>query len=217
MIKLKVLIGIMISALFILSSCTISSSATDPSSNLDRLKKQESTENKNQPLLIDLLENAETIEETAYYKLVCSDFMFYYCIYDGNHVVVKTDGPFNRQPRISMADEYLVKVTLQAGTGLGTQWGYYYDINKDVFSRVFYAIHDQQNGMVAYGVLNRIIVRDIFDKTKYYQEITSFKEPLSEVAEPITKVEFVNDGDKIRVTYLTGSDCKEVTEIFILN
>jgi len=215
--KPKAFASIMISLLFILSSCTPSSGMTDPSSNLTQVEKQESTENKNQLLPIDLLENAETIEEAANYKLVRSDFMFYYCIYDENHVAVKSDGPFNRQPRISMADVYLVKVTLQAGTGLGTQWGYYYDVNKDVFSRVFYAIHDQQNGMVAYGVLNRIIVRDIFDKTKYYQEITSFKESLSDVAEPITKAEFVNDGNEIRVTYLTGSDCREVTEIFILN
>ena len=215
--KRKALISIMISLIFIHTSCTSSSSMPDPSSNLGQLEKQGSTESKSQPLPIDMPENAETVEESAHYKLIRSDFMFYYFLCNENHVMVKAEGPFNRQPRISMVDEHLVKVTLQAGTGLGTQWGYFYDVNEDVFSQVFYSIHDQQNGMVAYVTINGIIVRDIFDKTKYYQEITSFKEPLSEVAEPITKVEFVNDGDKIRVTYLTGSDCKEVTEIFILN
>ena len=64
---------------------------------------------------------------------------------------------------------------------------------------------------------SKVIVRDIFDKTEYYKEISSFQKPFSDVVEPITDVKFVNDGTGIEVSYLTGVDYKEVTEIIKLN
>lgn len=63
---------------------------------------------------------------------------------------------------------------------------------------------------------NKIIVRDIFDKTEYYYEIDSFKNSLSQSSEPFRKVQFVNDGERIEITYLTGNDYHEVTEVFNL-
>ena len=111
-----------------------------------------------------------------------------------------------------MANNHLVKFTIQAGTGRGTQWGYFYDVKKDAFSRVFNSIYDQYDEFVAYRDSGKVIVRDIFDKSNYYTEITSFKESFSDAAEPVLSVEFINNGKSLKVLYLTGSDYREFTE-----
>jgi len=158
------------------------------------------------------IDNAETIEETEYFKIIRADFLYYCYIYDGNHNKVKSEGPFNKQPHILMVNDHLLRFTLQAGTGIGTQWGYFYDIKENFISQVLQSIYDQCDDKVAYGNVKKVIVSSIFNKTKYYYEISTFKEPLSEVAEPITNVEFVDDGARVKVSYLTGADFQEVTE-----
>ena len=201
---------ILLPFLFILSACSTSSSLLDASSMQSLIEV-------NIPYIsADDIKNAETIKENEYYKIIYSDFMYYYYIFDEYHNVVKSGGPLNREPHISMVNNHLIKFTLQSGTGIGTLWGYYYDAKADVFSRIFQSIYDQWDSKVAYGDVKKVIVRDMFDKNEYYQEISLFKKPFSEVAEPITNVKFVNDGNSIEVSYLTGSDYKEVTEIIKL-
>ena len=156
-----------------------------------------------------------TIEETKYYKITTYGFFYYYYIFDNNGDVVMSDGPLSRKPSISI-DNYLVKFILQTGTGIGTQWGFYYHIKMDVFSRIFYCIHDQFHERVVFVNMNKVIVRDIFDKTKFYMELDTFAEPFSEMVEPITSVRFVNSGKCVEVRYLTGSNYQEVVEVFDL-
>jgi hypothetical protein len=163
----------------------------------------------------DNIKNAEIVEEREYYKIINVKSMYYYYIFDENHDVAKTGGPFNKRPSILELDNH-IKFILQAGTGIGTQWGFYYDIKKDAFSRIYQCIYDQYDGKVAYGDVNKVILRDIFDKTIYYQEISNFKEAFSEVAEPVTNVKFVDDGTSVEVSYLTGSNYQEITESFKL-
>ena len=211
MTKLRIFTCILLLTFVMLPSC--SSSLKNPT---DTSSMQDLSVSNNPYISPDDIENAEIVEETEYYKIISSDFIYYYYIFDKNHDIVKFDGFLNKEPYLSIVNAHLVKVTLQAGTGLGTQWGYYYDINADVFSRVFQSIYDQQKGKVAYGDIKKVIVRDIFDKTKYYQEISSFREPLAEVAEPIKNVEFINNGESVKISYLTGDNYRETTEIFNL-
>jgi len=86
-----------------------------------------------------------------------------------------------------------------------------------MLSSIFQCIFDQCNGKVAYGGVNKVIVRDIFDETKYFFEISSFKEPFSNVVEPITNVEFTDGGASVKVSYLTGVNYQEISENFDLN
>ena len=206
MSNLNKIICILLPFLLILSACSTYSTSS----------VQNLTEGNSPYISGDDIKNAETIEETEYYKIIDAGLMYYYYIFDENHNVVKSGGPLNRKPHISMVNNHLLKFTLQSGTGIGTQWGYYYDTKADVFSRVFQSIYDQWDSKVAYGEAEKVIVRDIFDKTQYYQEISSFKTPFSEVAEPITNVKFVNNGTSIEVSYLTGVDYNEVAEIIKL-
>ncbi len=164
----------------------------------------------------ETMKNAQIVDENEYFKIMLSDNLYYCEIYDENNNIVKSDGPFNKLPKISISDDNLVKLTVQAGTGISTQWGYYYDIKKDCFSRIFYSIFDEYNDRMIFRDKNKIIVRDIFDKTEYYYEIDSFKNSLSQSSEPFRKVLFVNDGESIEITYLTGNDYHEVTEVFNL-
>jgi len=218
MIKQKFLACVLILALM-LPACSHSPNLSDatsmqslPESDVLSVSDQETL-----PRTVEeVIERAEPIEETEYYTVFRYDSVKYYLIFDDNHDVARMEGPFGRSPRISMADEQLVKFTMQQGTGIATQWGYYYDVEKDVFSRVFHAIQDEYDGKVAYGATEKVIVRDIFDKTKYYLEINSFEEPFSRSVETIVNVEFVNDGTSIEVTYITGADYRKVSEVFNL-
>lgn len=165
--------------------------------------------------IIENLKNTKITEETDYYQVVYSDYLYYYCIFNSEHQVVKYDGPLNKKPHLSVVNN-MVKFTLQAGTGIGTQWGYYYDINKGIFSEVFSSIYDENKELVVYSDVNKVIIRNIFDKKIYYKEISEFEKTLSNVAEPIIDVKFINDGKSIKITYLSGSDYQKFTEVIDL-
>jgi len=161
-------------------------------------------------------QNAEVVDETDYYKVIRLDSMYYCFIYDENHDVVTTEGRWPVEPGLTIEDSRLVKLTYSAGPSRGLQWGYYYDTKADVLSRTYYYILDEKDGKVAYGGLDKLVVRDIFDKAKYYKEFTTFKLPLSKMVDPITSAEFTGNGNSIKVTYLSGDDYREVSEVFDL-
>ena len=202
--KQKMYVCMVLSLLIILSACASFSNSS--ATSLQCIPQEGSSHS------IISGENVETIDETEYYKVICSDFMYYYYIYDEDCDLVKSGGPLSKQPRISIVND-LVKFTIQSGTGLGTQWGFYYHTKKDVFSRVFECIYDQCDEKVAFGSMEKVVVRDIFDKTQYYLEIADFKEPFSEMIEPITDVKFIDGGTCLEVTYFTGSSYQKVIEV----
>ncbi|MCM1227363.1 MAG: hypothetical protein NC320_08065 [Clostridium sp.] len=163
-----------------------------------------------------LNKDAKIIDESKYYKLLYSDTAYYYEIYNKSGVLIKSGGPFTKPVHLDMPDEWLVKCWYQTGTGISTQWGFYYDTEKDVFSETFIGgLFDEYSGKTICRSKNKLIIRDIFDKTKYYEEINSFENPLSEATEPFIDVRF-KDENKIEVTYLTGDNFEKVTEIIDL-
>ena len=81
---------------------------------------------------------------------------------------------------------------------------------------LFYGISDQRDGKVVYIDVDRVVVRDIFNQSKYYCEFSKFNNPLSDVAEPIVNATFLGSGNQIQITYLTGAEYMEVTEVFEL-
>lgn len=155
------------------------------------------------------------VEENQFYKIMKCKDLYYYQIFDINSNVVKMEGPLSKSPNIVLVDDCLLKFTFQSGTGMGTQWGYYYDVNRNMFSDVYYSIFDENNGNVVYSNNKKIIIRDIFVQEKYYQEISSFQKPFSNVVFPFITVEFV-EKNCIKVTYLSGPNCEKVTEFIEL-
>lgn len=107
-------------------------------------------------------------------------------------------------------------MTKQAGTGIGTQSGYFYDPQNNVVSPVFNCIFDHKNGLVARALVDKVVVESIFDDTAFYQEFTTFQHPFSAVAERFVNAEFSEDGKSIRITYYSGADYERITEEFAL-
>lgn len=156
----------------------------------------------------------ETVDEGQYYRLKKSDEAYFYEILDGNGNIVKTDGSYTKEPHISMLNDTTVKVSYQTGTGLSTRWTFYYDTVSGEFSPEYYSVFGESDCNVIYRSGSSIIVSDIFDKTKCYIEISKFKHPISEAADPFINAEIDESGSMIKITYLTGDNFVEVTEYF---
>ena len=154
------------------------------------------------------------VEEGVYHRLYVADQLYYCEFLDHSGNVVRTEGPINKQPEILALEDGLIRFTMQAGTGQATQWGYFYNTENEAFSEVFQCIWDQHEGLVAISQNNSVIVRDIFDPQEFYQEFTAFDQPFSPAAQVFTAVRFTEDGVSIEITYLSGTDYREVTETF---
>lgn len=166
-------------------------------------------------LITETSENEyEIIAEEQYFRVKRSDGAYSYEILDGDGNIVRSDGPYTKEPHISMSDESVVKVSYQAGTGLSTRWTFYYDTVSNEFSPVYYSVFGESGENVIYRSGSSIVISNIFDKTKYYKEINKFKYLLSETVEPFISAEIDDSGDMIKITYLTGDDFEEVTEYF---
>lgn len=162
-------------------------------------------------------EDEEVLENTTYYQISISNSQYYCTFFDKSHQVVRVDGPYSKIPKVSVVNDsnpILLRLTIQTGTGIGTQYGYFYLVDEMKFSETFQSILDQSENLVAYIDKEKVVVRDIFDKTKYDKEISDFRDPFSNVAQPITNASFSEDSKTITVTYLTGENFREVSETF---
>lgn len=160
------------------------------------------------------IENPKEISH--YYEIIQSDLLYYCYFYDYNRNIVRTEGPLTKIPHVEFVDESVVRFTLQAGTGIGTQWGYFYDTQSGVFSDTFQSIYDQADGKVVYTEGKHVIVRNIFDEAAYCKVFSVFGQPFSEVVDPFVEICFAEDGSYVEITYLSGSDYIEITETFQL-
>ena len=158
----------------------------------------------------------EIVEDEDYYQVTCCGFMFSYTLYDKDKEVVKTVESLNRQPNIDMVDDMIVRVYIQAGTGITTRSTYYYDVENNRFSESHNAVFDYCNGLLVRADHDKVIVQSAFDNS-FYQEITDFSASFSPVAFPFVDINFIEDGQSIEVTYHSGDDYTEVTEIFEVN
>lgn len=159
-------------------------------------------------------EECVIISESKYYEIIKYNNMYYYTIFNKNGDTSEKSDFFPKKPEILMQDE-LIKVSYQSGTGLSTEWNYYYDIENDRFSKYFYSVYDKYNETIAYRSQNEIIIENIFEDENH-KEIKDFSHPLSLTTEPFIDVKFNENGTILKVTYLTGDDYQEVTEYFDL-
>lgn len=141
-------------------------------------------------------------------------FYYSYEIYNKKGKLVKKEDVQQQGPRIEYVSDKLLSIGLVAGSYvISTQ---YYDIENDVFSEIYetpLAVHE--NMVVYVDETKKLIVRDIFDSSKYYKE---FKLNFADSAVPVSlinKVKFIED-KKLQVTYLSGKKYKEVTEYLVL-
>lgn len=133
---------------------------------------------------------------------------YMYEIYNKSGKVVKTEKTV-AYPNIQKVSDNLLSISTGAGSFVGQ--GQYYDIEANTFSEVFESPLATSGNLVVYvKTPNVLIIRDIFDKTKYFKEVTL---DLADTAVPtavISKIEFVEDG-KLNVTYLSEEEYIEKT------
>lgn len=156
----------------------------------------------------------EIVDEGQNSRVKRSDGAYFYEILDSDNNIVRSDGPYTKEPHISMLNETTVKVSYQAGTGLSTRWTFYYDTVSNEFTPVYYSVFGESGGNVIYRSGGSIIISNIFDQTKYYKEFNKFSHPIAEAAEPFIEAEIDESESMIKISYLTGDDFEEVTEYF---
>lgn len=164
---------------------------------------------------VDRSMSANIIMNASYGQIRFFNGKYQYVVYGKNKEIVE-QGESTRLPDITFVNDSLLKFSLQTGTGLSTQWGFYYDFEKGEKSAIFTCIYDNFKENVVYGDYDKIIIRNIFDVNEYYYEIPLSLLPLSDMVEPIININFVDEGKRIKVLYYSGKDFSEETKEFIL-
>ena len=169
----------------------------------------------NYEYLLKNLKNPIIVEENQYYRLYRDEnFMWLYVIFDKDGNEVKSN-QYSRYPHIAVLDNKIISVSVQAGTGIETRWIYFYDVENGVLSDVFYSVFEQYDNRIIKGTHNSIIVRDIFDETKFFKEFEDFEGMSQNTAFPFVDAEFVDNGQKISVIYM-GESYEKITVTFDL-
>ncbi len=112
------------------------------------------------------------------------------------------------------------KGAIEWGAGTNVWFAQYYDISNNLFSDTYQcplAIRDYVVAYVEYSddfVEVNLVVRDIFDESKYYREFSL--DDVSSAVNPVNEVKFIGNKE-MEVTYLTGEDCKTKTEVIQLD
>lgn len=157
------------------------------------------------------------IIRTNIYEITETNSRFNYSLFDNAGNVVKSESNLTTPPEIIHTENDVIRITMQAGTGTGTQWGFYYNQKNNTISGTFQCIFDEKNGIVVHATTDKIIIESIFKNGDiYYKEIDNFQKPFSKVAFPFVGAEFSENGHEISVSYYSGPDYEEATEIFTL-
>lgn len=121
-----------------------------------------------------LLSACSSVEKKSSYELKEIDNLYYFYIYDSNGKTLKSEGPFTKQPRITNVSENIILFTVQAGTGLATNWGFFYDLKSNTESKIYKGIFDCTPTLVAYGASLSVNVSEIFNNDESIQVFDSF-------------------------------------------
>lgn len=154
---------------------------------------------------------SEMENETDSYSVEKQQNGIYQCNFYGNDHIILRSEESSRIPHIEVLPSGYIKYVVQAGTGVGTLWGFFFDRNKEIFSENFVAILDQKDSFVALGTARGIVIRSIFDDS-YSKEIIQFSQELAPVAEPILDATFSEKEGFVSVSYYSGQEFQIVTE-----
>lgn len=122
------------------------------------------------------------------------------------------------QPERLCVDTDVVGISVQAGTGLSTNYAKFYDLETSKISKIFYHVIDAEDDCVVYADYRDgehfIIVEDIFDKNQYYKEYKL--ENVSPVAADFVVGGGFNRKGNINITYLSGDDYTETIYTIVM-
>lgn len=136
--------------------------------------------------------------------------LYQYYIFNGNHEVVDY-GIIYAFPKVTKSGS-IIKLCIQVAEHVICCR--YIDIEEGCYSYWFTNPVAENETMVVYtdqGGATKLIIQDIFDKSKYYRE---FERDFAYKQWPLVSAKFISDGKQLRVKYITreGGYYKEITE-----
>ena len=144
------------------------------------------------------------------------DFTYSYQIVDKKGVVLFSEDHAMRKPEIEQLSSNILGITVQAGTGLSTNWAVYCDTENSKVSETFQYVLMTRDDYVIYVDIENgehsIVVQNIFDKSKYCKKhmLTNCSPVAGDV---VIEAKPKGEGAAV-VTYFTGEDYAE-TELVI--
>lgn len=139
------------------------------------------------------------------------DGTYTYQVVDKNGSILYRENLAAREPTPAQVSDHVVGLTVQAGTGLSTNWAVYCDVENSRVSDIFQYVLLAQGDYVLFVNYENgeysIIVQNIFDKSAYYKKhVLTDCSPVA--ADVVTGAKQNGEGIAV-VTYLTGEDYKE--------
>ena len=158
-----------------------------------------------------------TVLKGSFFTLTRNDdFTYSYRVVDANGNLLFENENFHREPKITVVAPTVYGLVTQTGTGISTNWAVFCDVQNCKTSEYFYYVLAAKGDYVIYVDLIDlepvIIVQNIFDKAKYYQEY-KLEDPSPVAADIVNGCQIDSDGDAI-CTYYAGDDYT-LTEIAI--
>ena len=155
----------------------------------------------------------EPAKQAAYTVSQNEDQTYSYKIFDRKGNVLFGDDRCAQEPRIEKVTDRVYSVTVQAGTGLATNWAVFCDMESRRVSETFHYVLMAQGDYVIYVARENeqtsIVVENIFDKAAYCKAY-----PLSgcsAVAGDVVLGAQPAGEDIAEVTYLAGDNYTETT------
>lgn len=146
------------------------------------------------------------------------DKTYSYEITDYKGKILDYENNLRPQPKRLCVDTDVVGISVQAGTGLSTNYAKFYDLETGEISKIFYYVIDVEDDCVVYADYRDgehfIIVEDIFDKEQYYREYRL--ENVSPVAADFVISGGFNRKGNINITYWSGDDYTEAIYTIVM-
>jgi len=138
---------------------------------------------------------------------------YQYYIYDSAGGIVEEGQVERMPPEITYISEEVLKICFHCGTY--ADLCKYYDAKQNVFSQEFWNPFIEHNGLIVYydGNIGKLIIQDIFEKNKFYQE---YLRDMSVTAPP-NAIGFFNNDQKLRIIYATRDHREIMSEVFDFN
>ena len=164
--------------------------------------------------------NKEVVDSSRYYCIYRENTTsMRYEIYNSNGAVVLSDIT-DKPLKIEMLDMNIVDISVGMGTGLAKHK--YYSVDKNLFSEEFLYVLSNSNELVAYIDVpkeqpfenRKLVVQNIFDKDVFYRE---YQINFSRVDTPVIEAVFSEDGSSLHLTYLSGEDLTQISQIIKFN
>lgn len=153
--------------------------------------------------------------EDAYAVSVNENGTYGYTVKDANGNVFASVTDLNREPEMAIVSNTLLRVSVQAGTGISTRWTVYYDIENGQASEPFDSVLGEYEERTVYVGLQDgmfcIVTQDIFGSDDFC--VAAVLEDVFVAADPVVEFEIRENGTA-RVVYLKGENYTE-TELLI--